>query len=52
MSSLAILAHAGHAKAPPSFNSLFYATVAAIIPVLYLAVARAEIRLARVENQS
>jgi hypothetical protein len=38
MSSLAILAQAGHAKAPP-FNAIFYATVATVIPVLFVAVA-------------
>lgn len=35
MSSLASLAHA----AEPAFNGLFYATVATIIPVLFLALA-------------
>jgi hypothetical protein len=36
--SLAFLADGAHA-ATPAFNGLFYATVATIIPVLYLAVA-------------
>jgi hypothetical protein len=36
MSSLATLAEAGHAKAP-EFNAIFYATVATIIPVLFVA---------------
>jgi hypothetical protein len=38
MSSLAMLAHGGHAKAPP-FNAIFYATVATVIPVLFVAAA-------------
>ena len=38
MSSLASLAHAARAAAPP-FNGLFYATAATIIPVLFLAIA-------------
>lgn len=37
MTSLASLAHA--APAPPAFNSTFYATVATVIPVLFLALA-------------
>ena len=38
MSSLAALAHAA-APAAPAFNSTFYATVATVIPVLFLALA-------------
>ena len=38
MSSLASLTHAA-APARPAFNGLFYATVATIIPVLFLAIA-------------
>ena len=38
MSNLAALVHAGDAKAP-QFNSIFYATVATIIPVLFVAAA-------------
>jgi hypothetical protein len=37
MSSLATLAH--DAPAPSAFNSAFYATVATVIPVLFLAIA-------------
>lgn len=38
MTGLALLAHSA-AAAAPAFNGLFYATVATIIPVLFLAVA-------------
>jgi len=38
MTSLAALAQNAGA-APPAFNGLFYATVATIIPVLFLALA-------------
>ena len=38
MSSLALLAHEA-SKATPAFNGLFYATIATVIPVLFLAIA-------------
>jgi hypothetical protein len=38
MSSLGFLAHTAHAAAPV-FNGLFYATIATVIPVLYIALA-------------
>jgi hypothetical protein len=38
MTSLALLAHTAHATTP-AFNGLFYATVATVIPVLFLAIA-------------
>ena len=38
MTGLALLAHSA-AAAAPAFNGLFYATVATIIPVMFLAVA-------------
>jgi hypothetical protein len=38
MSSLAVLTHAGHAKVP-EFNAILYATIATIIPVLFVAAA-------------
>jgi hypothetical protein len=41
MSNLAELANTGHAKAP-EFNAIFYATVATIIPVLFVAAALQE----------
>ena len=38
MTSLALLAHEG-SRASSAFNGLFYATVATVIPVLFLAIA-------------
>jgi hypothetical protein len=38
MTSLASLVHTAH-QAAPAFNGLFYATVATVIPVLFLAIA-------------